>query len=304
MSNLVPLTDIHQMAEVASKSKMFGFKNTEEAMAIMLLCQAENMHPAVAMRDFHVIQGRPALKADAMLARFQQAGGSVNWKVYTDDEVTGVFSHPQGGSLEVTWTMAHARKIGLAGKDNWNKYGRAMLRARCVSEGIRSVYPGCVVGVYTPEEVESFSPRTPAPAPEVKDMGMADVVNSNPDVVNLKTGEIEDAVFKAVHTGIPLYVPGNDEPHNSFDTPEEWTHGYGDIVRRITQSPKLSDVDKVAKLKSLAEVNAQVTVNFDSFQKAKLKTAIIQNGGTANPKPDASQTSPDLEQNEPASSTI
>ena len=78
MSALVPLTDIHQMAEVASKSKMFGFKNTEEAMAIMLLCQAENMHPAVAMRDFHVIQGRPALKADAMLARFQQAGGSVN----------------------------------------------------------------------------------------------------------------------------------------------------------------------------------------------------------------------------------
>jgi ATP-dependent Lon protease len=85
MTALVPINEIREMAEVAAKSKMFGFKSTEEAMAIMLLCQAENLHPAIAMRDFHVIQGRPALKADAMLARFQQAGGSVKWEEYTDD---------------------------------------------------------------------------------------------------------------------------------------------------------------------------------------------------------------------------
>ena len=153
MSNIVPLSDITQMAEVAASSKMFGFKNQQEAMAIMLLCQAENLHPAVAMRDYHVIQGRPALKADAMLARFQQAGGSVQWKDYTDEKVTGVFSHPSGGSLEVSWSLAQAKSIGIANKDNWKNYPSAMLRARCVSEGIRSVYPGCVVGVYTPEAV-------------------------------------------------------------------------------------------------------------------------------------------------------
>ena len=95
------------MAEVAAGSKMFGFKNPQEAMAIMLLCQAEDLHPAIAMRDYHVIQGRPALKADAMLARFQQAGGAVNWKVYEDEQVTGVFSHPAGGSLEVTLSLIH-----------------------------------------------------------------------------------------------------------------------------------------------------------------------------------------------------
>ena len=43
MTNLVPLQDITQMAEVAAGSKMFGFKNPQEAMAIMLLCQAENL---------------------------------------------------------------------------------------------------------------------------------------------------------------------------------------------------------------------------------------------------------------------
>ena len=39
-----------------------------------------------------------------------------------------------------------------------------MLRARCVSEGIRSVYPGCVVGVYTPEEIQYIK----NPSEEVK----------------------------------------------------------------------------------------------------------------------------------------
>ena len=31
-----------------------------------------------------------------------------------------------------------------------------MLRARVISEGIRTVYPGVVVGVYTPEEVSDM----------------------------------------------------------------------------------------------------------------------------------------------------
>jgi len=189
MSNLVPINEIQTMAEVAAKSKMFGFKNTEEAMAIMLLCQAENLHPAIAMRDFHIIQGRPALKADAMLARFQQVGGKVDWKEYTDDVVTGLFSHPQGGTLEVTWTLAKAKLIGIANKDNWKNYSRAMLRARCVSEGIRSVYPGCVVGVYTPEEVADFAPPVrsaePKAVPEWRSLSLLKTSKRQTGLTNL-----------------------------------------------------------------------------------------------------------------------
>ena len=80
MSNLIPFNDIEQMGVVAAKSNLFGFKNPEEAMSLMILCQAEGMHPGIAMRDYHVIQGRPALKADAMLARFQQAGAASTGK--------------------------------------------------------------------------------------------------------------------------------------------------------------------------------------------------------------------------------
>lgn len=153
---VISVSDIEKMAMAVAKSNLFGVKTIEQAMALMLVAQAEGLHPAIAARDYHIIQGKPALKADAMFARFQTAGGNVKWKDYTDDKVTGVFTHPQGGTVEITWTIEMAKKANLTGKDTWRQYPRQMLRARVISDGIRTVYPGVAVGVYTPEEVQDF----------------------------------------------------------------------------------------------------------------------------------------------------
>lgn len=290
MSNLVPLADIQQMAEVAATSKMFGFKNPQEAMAIMLLCQAESLHPAVAMRDYHVIQGRPALKADAMLARFQQAGGSVNWKVYTNEQVTGLFSHPQGGSLEVSWTLAQAKAIGIATKDNWKNYPRAMLRARVISEGIRSVYPGCVVGVYTPEEVQDFAPQhNPSP----KDMGMAERVE---EVHPVEIPDIQEAdgAFK-------LYVPNTEEPYAAFHTKEDWVSGYAQLVFKIFNSAKFTEEAKEEKIWMLDNSNQEMLEKLDSFQKLKLRTELVAMGVPQGPKASKSPSSVEQEHKEKTS---
>lgn len=250
MTSLVPINEIREMAEVAAKSKMFGFKSPDEAMAIMLLCQAENLHPAIAMRDFHVIQGRPALKADAMLARFQQAGGSVKWEEYTDERVTGTFSHPNGGSVSVTWTFEMAKKIGLTGKDNWRNYARAMLRARCVSEGVRTVYPGCVVGVYTPEEVETFK----TPSQTVKDMGEAEIV-------------IEEQV-----TEYQLFLPDGSVYANCTNW-QDYIERYVAMLDAIENSPKLKADEKAEKRKTWEAGNADAIKRMDAVTKTQFIAA-------------------------------
>lgn len=236
---LVPVADIEKMAVAIAKSKMFGMKTADEAFALMLIAQAEGMHPAIAARDYHVIQGRPTLKADAMLARFQNAGGKVQWDVYTDAEVTGTFSHPSGGSLKLTWTFAQAKSIGLTGKDNWKYYPRAMLRARCISEGIRTVYPGCVVGTYTAEELEEI--------PKAKDMGMAEIVEEITAAVE-EVQTVPDGAFK-------LYVPNMDAPYAAFHTEAEWLDAYNDMVDRINTSVKMDAMQKAAKLDGLKACN-------------------------------------------------
>lgn len=178
MSNLVPFETMQSMAVSIAKSGLFGIRNVDQAVALMLIAQAEGLHPAVAARDYHVINNRPALKADAMLARFQQAGGSVRWGTYTDQQVTGTFSHPQGGSVEISWTLAMANNAGLTKNPTWRQYPRQMLRARVISEGVRTVYPAVSVGVYTPEEVQDFDQRPPRDAgPKVID---AEVVEEGP----------------------------------------------------------------------------------------------------------------------------
>lgn len=154
---MMPYADLERMAACIAQSGLFGVKNPTQALALMLIAQAEGLHPATAARDYHVIQGRPALKADAVMARFQQAGGKVEWHSYEDTAVSATFSHPAGGKVKIEWTFDQAKRAGLTGKDVWKQYPRAMLRARVLSEGIRTVYPGVLSGMYTPEEVRDIT---------------------------------------------------------------------------------------------------------------------------------------------------
>jgi len=260
MSNLVPINDIEKMATAVAKSGLFGVKNPEQAMALMLIAQAEGMHPAIAARDYHVIQGRPALKADAMMARFQSSGGKVEWKVYTDKEVTGVFSHPSGGSVSITWTFEMATKIGLTGKDNWRNYARAMLRARCISEGIRTVYPGCVVGTYTPEEVQDFEPKKNYSAP-VKDMGSAEVI----------TPEEIEALSEP--SDFQIFLPDGSVYANCNDS-EEWIASYATMIRAIRDSAKLDKASKKEKEKQFKAANEATKKTLSPELRVKLLASI------------------------------
>lgn len=160
-----------RIADAFAKSGLFGVKTADQALALMALCEAEGLHPAIAVRDYHIIQGKPALKADAMMARFQAAGGRVKWTEMTDTRVCGEFSHPAGGTVEIDWDQQRATVAGFWGKDNWKKFPRAMLRARVISEGIRTVFPGVVVGTYTPEEVQDFEPAKPEPRGSITPTG-------------------------------------------------------------------------------------------------------------------------------------
>jgi hypothetical protein len=155
--DLVPVKDYELMARNVAATGWFGFKKSEEAMVIMLIAHSEGIHPMKAVQQYHVIEGKPSLKSDAMLARFQQSGGKIEWKSCNDTEAVAVFSHPAGGTLEVNWNLKRAAQAGLANKSNWKCYPQQMLKARCISEGVRSVFPACINSMYTPEETMDFS---------------------------------------------------------------------------------------------------------------------------------------------------
>ena len=261
MSNIVSFNDMENMADAVAKSGLFGMNNPNQVLALMAVAQAEGLHPATAARDYHIIQGRPALKADAMLARFQQAGGKVDWKEYTDKRVTGLFSHPNGGSLELTWTIEQAQAAGLVKPNSgWTKFPRAMLRSRVVSEGIRTVYPGCVVGAYTPEEVSDFDDK-----PKSKDMGKVEVV---------EVQKIEDMPDDPLD-GLELFLP-DGSVYGSYNTAQEWTDTYCAMIRRIKGSQKLSDEVKDKKVKDFIHANDSVRKGLPPAMKIETSRVISE----------------------------
>lgn len=157
MSNIIPFNELEAMASYIARSKLFGAKDESQAMSLMLVAQAEGCHPMTAVQDFDIVQGRPARKTHSILARFQAAGGSVAWEEISPTRAVGTFTHKQGGSLRVEWTFEQARKAGLTNKDNWKNYPQAMLRARCIAEGVRAVFPGAIGGMLTVEEAHDIA---------------------------------------------------------------------------------------------------------------------------------------------------
>jgi hypothetical protein len=148
------MADLERMAIAFARSNLFGAKTPDQALALCLIAQAEGKHPAIAAKAYHIINGNPSKKADAMLGDFQAAGGKVEWHDYTDASVSATFSHPEGGSVRVDWDDARVTRAGLGGNPMHKKYPRAMKRARCISEGVRTVYPGATSGMYSPEEIQ------------------------------------------------------------------------------------------------------------------------------------------------------
>jgi hypothetical protein len=153
-----PIADVERMANAIARSGLFGVKRPEEALALMLIAQSEGRHPASAAKDYHIISGKPSLRSDSMLARFQNAGGIVDWHSHTDTEVSATFKHTQAcpAGIKIDWNIARAKAAQLIGKPGgmFEKYPRQMLRARVISEGVRACYPGVLDGMYTPEEVQ------------------------------------------------------------------------------------------------------------------------------------------------------
>lgn len=169
---LVPYADLERMAQTVVQAGLFqGIKTPQQAITLFLVAQAEGLHPMTAALRYNIIQNRPAMKAEAMLASFMERGGTVDWTEYTDEAVTGVFTSvgvPKG--VAVRWTMADARRAGVTMNQTWTKYPRQMLKARVASDGVRMADPSVNSGRYTPEEVAGFDkPQTVAADAEVVD---------------------------------------------------------------------------------------------------------------------------------------
>lgn len=148
-----------------AQSRIMGIQTPGDGLVVAVTCAAEGITPLEFARTYHIIEGRPSMKADAMLAKFKAAGGKVRWLDLGDTEqkAEAEFTYA-GDTVTMAFTAEQAKKMvgdRFDKKDgNWFKLRPQMLRARLITTALRVIAPELVVGIYTPEEIEEF----PAPA--------------------------------------------------------------------------------------------------------------------------------------------
>lgn len=161
MSNLVSLDNADKfgvMAKKIAQSGLFGAKNEFQAYSLMLIAESEGLHPIKAVQQYHLINGRPALKSTEVLSRFQLSGGKIKYIVSSETECEVEYTHPEAGSITIKWDIAKAKKAGLLDKKDsiWLKYPSNMLRARCHSDGVNAIYPACLGGAMTESQAQDI----------------------------------------------------------------------------------------------------------------------------------------------------
>lgn len=108
-----------------------------------------------ALTAIHVIDGKPTMSADLMVALARRHGHKVRVQVKDDAaRATLIRADDPEFTYEAVWTTARASAAGLAGKPVWKAYPQAMLRSRAVAEVIRMGASEVLIGgIYTPEEL-------------------------------------------------------------------------------------------------------------------------------------------------------
>lgn len=162
----------------------------EHVLACVLYGRELGLGPMQALNSIHVIEGRAAASPELMRALVASAGHRIDITENTNEACTmkGIRVDTQAEAT-VRWTVEDAKLAGLTHKDNWKRYPRAMLAARCTSELCRLLFPDVIAGLsYTPEEIQSITDQpTVTPVVEVTYESPAPVVEA--EVVEVE-GEV------------------------------------------------------------------------------------------------------------------
>jgi hypothetical protein len=260
--------EMMKMGDLIAKSGMCGATNAQQGAVILMTCIGQGITPGEFGRLYHVIQGRPAMRADAMAAEYRKAGGK--YKILQNDQ--------DGASVELTcddnkmvfslaWEQAQKEMWPWTGKDrktlkdNWSTpEGRAaMMWARVISRGVRRMMPEIVAGTYTPEEMEDIPQKEVKPKVSDEDFKAAQerLKKQKPD--DLVVDQVVSAEVTTNEPEAPAKPPA-EEPRNEVEEAfESITPTQIDRIKNLYETiPVPADKQAAAlerrKIKSLDEI--------------------------------------------------
>lgn len=131
-----------------------SIKSVENAIAIILMGRELNIGPMASLQAINIIQNKPAVSPQLMLALIKRSGQLEDIKLETGaDGATCTMKRKGNSPYTVTFGPKEAKALGLHGKDNYVKQAATMYQWRAVAAAARAVFPDVILGLYTPDEM-------------------------------------------------------------------------------------------------------------------------------------------------------
>lgn len=171
-------TAIREMAAAVASTQMVPVAyrgKPDDVLAAILTGREMGIGPMQSLRDIYVVDGKPSLAANFLLAMMRRNGVRVLESVSTRERAWIRARRTDTGEVaEVEWTFDDAKAIvskgkSLVEKDNWRNYPADMLWARAVGRLARRLAPDLIGGAmpYTSEEVQDWDDFADEPKPVV-----------------------------------------------------------------------------------------------------------------------------------------
>lgn len=162
MNQLIPsssewdLLKAQAKALVESEFLPKAVNTPQKAVTIIMMARELGIGPMEGLSKISVIQGKPTMGAELMKAMVHKKMPKAIIRIAKSDDNECVIEAARPGEeiAKFQYTMADAKRMNLAHKDNWIKQPKVMLKWRCISDVCRTVFPDCLSGIsHTPEEL-------------------------------------------------------------------------------------------------------------------------------------------------------
>lgn len=207
-----PIQDLMLLAKGLVSSGLIPVRKPEQALAIILQGRELGIGPMAALNNINVIQGKPTVSPQLMLALFYRSGEAERVDITGDEDRCVVTLKRKGQPEHVEiFTAKDAELLGLLTKDNWRKQRAVMLKWRTVAAALRVVAPDIILGFYTPDEMGAEMPASPFHIidDETGERFDSDAVPDFNQVFNDAPADIAEGEFKE--------VPASEPTTNEFD---------------------------------------------------------------------------------------
>ena len=280
--SLVPttITEMELFAEKLSKSilvpKDYQGKPANCFVAIQWGLEC-GLAPLQALQSIAVINGKPSMYGDALLAMVRADSRCLGVHEEQKDGLAVCIikrKHSDGSIEEVkrTFSMKQAQQAGLSNRPTWKAYPQRMLQHRARGNAIRDAFPDVIHGLISAEEAQDYdepkdvTPRQEAVAPPTIETLTAPKVEEA-EVIPEKEQEPPVSVFdKYLENVVPgktetviaesfeLCVP-NKKP-TTYQDPLNYRDAYSDLLLAVRRASSISPAVRRTKMKELEQENA------------------------------------------------